>query len=103
MTTTEMAEVAEATAIAEATEMADASGTADAGVGDRDGMGAVLGAPTGDELRAMRQAVRMTQSELARRAGFSRGLVAEVERGRRLSVRTRRRLAEALQTRDRAA
>ena len=52
--------------------------------------------PSGSELRAMRRNAGITQSELARRAGFSRGLVAEVERGRRPGRAARMRLADTL-------
>ncbi len=53
-------------------------------------------APNGDELRQRREAVGISQRDLAAASGLSRGLVAEVERGRRRHVLTRLRLAETL-------
>ena len=53
-------------------------------------------APSGDELRQRREAVGISQRDLAAASGLSRGLVAEVERGRRRHVLTRLRLAETL-------
>lgn len=53
-------------------------------------------APSGDELRSRRDAVGISQRDLAAAAGLSRGLIAEVERGRRRHVYTRLRIAETL-------
>ncbi len=53
-------------------------------------------APDGDELRRRREAVGISQRDLAAASGLSRGLVAEVERGRRRHVMTRARIAETL-------
>lgn len=53
-------------------------------------------APSGDELRSRRATVGISQRDLAAASGLSRGLVAEVERGRRRHVLTRLRLAETL-------
>jgi DNA-binding XRE family transcriptional regulator len=53
-------------------------------------------APGGDELRRRRDAVGISQRDLAAASGLSRGLVAEVERGRRRHVMTRARIAETL-------
>ncbi len=53
-------------------------------------------APDGDELRRRREIVAVSQRDLAAAAGLSRGLVAEVERGRRRHVLTRARIAETL-------
>jgi DNA-binding XRE family transcriptional regulator len=53
-------------------------------------------APNGDELRSRREAVGISQRDLAAASGLSRGLVAEVERGRRRHVLTRLKLAETL-------
>jgi DNA-binding XRE family transcriptional regulator len=53
-------------------------------------------APSGDELRRRREAIGVSQRDLAAASGLSRGLVAEVERGRRRHVLTRLRLAETL-------
>lgn len=53
-------------------------------------------APDGDELRRRRDLVGISQRDLAAASGLSRGLVAEVERGRRRHVMTRARIAETL-------
>ena len=53
-------------------------------------------APDGDELRRRREAVGISQRDIAAASGLSRGLVAEVERGRRRHVMTRARIAETL-------
>jgi DNA-binding XRE family transcriptional regulator len=53
-------------------------------------------APSGDELRKQREALGLSQRDLAAASGLSRGLVAEIERGRRKHVLTRLRLAETL-------
>ena len=53
-------------------------------------------APNGEELRTRRDAVGISQRDLAAASGLSRGLVAEVERGRRRHVLTRLKLAETL-------
>lgn len=53
-------------------------------------------APSGDELRSRREAVGISQRDLAAASGLSRGLVAEVERNRRRHVLTRARLSETL-------
>jgi hypothetical protein len=53
-------------------------------------------APNGDELRSRREAVGISQRDLAAASGLSRGLVAEVERGRRRHVLTRLKIAETL-------
>ena len=53
-------------------------------------------APDGDELRRRREIVAVSQRDLAAASGLSRGLVAEVERGRRRHVLTRARIAETL-------
>lgn len=53
-------------------------------------------APSGAQLRASREELGVSQRELAAAAGLSRGLVAEVERGRRTNPLTRLRLAETL-------
>jgi hypothetical protein len=58
-------------------------------------------APSGDELRTRREAVGISQRDLAAASGLSRGLVAEVERGRRRHVLTRLRLSETLATLER--
>ena len=52
----------------------------------------------GARLRALRQRARLTQAELAHRAGLHRGTIADVERGRRSNIwfSTARRLATAL-------
>lgn len=59
-------------------------------------------APNGDELRQRREAVGISQRDLAAASGLSRGLVAEVERGRRRHVLTRLRLSETLASLERA-
>jgi DNA-binding XRE family transcriptional regulator len=53
-------------------------------------------APSGEELRRRREASGLSQRDLAAAAGLSRGLVAEIERGRRRHVLTRLKLAETL-------
>jgi DNA-binding XRE family transcriptional regulator len=53
-------------------------------------------APGADELRARREEIGLSQKEVAAAAGLSRGLVAEVERGRRANALTRLRIAETL-------
>ena len=53
-------------------------------------------APTGPELRAMRERAGLSQRDLEVRAGVSRGLIADVERGRRTYSPSRRRMADAL-------
>ncbi|CAA9237280.1 MAG: hypothetical protein AVDCRST_MAG77-1530 [uncultured Chloroflexi bacterium] len=53
-------------------------------------------APNGDELRQRRDEIGISQRDLAAASGLSRGLVAEIERGRRRHVLTRLRLAETL-------
>lgn len=52
----------------------------------------------GARLRALRQRARLTQGELANRAGLHRGTIADLERGRRNNIwfSTARRLASAL-------
>jgi DNA-binding XRE family transcriptional regulator len=60
-------------------------------------------APTGEALRQMREALGIAQRELAAHAGLSRGLVAEVERGRRTNGLTRLRLWETLRSLQRSA
>ena len=55
------------------------------------------GVPTGAELAARREHVGISQRDLAACAGLSRGLVAEVERGRRRHPVSRQRLAETLE------
>jgi hypothetical protein len=59
-------------------------------------------APSGDELRTRREAVGISQRDLAAASGLSRGLVAEVERGRRRHVLTRLRLSETLASLERS-
>ena len=58
-------------------------------------------APSGDELRARREALGLSQRDLAAASGLSRGLVAEVERGRRRHVLTRLRLSETMASLER--
>ncbi len=53
-------------------------------------------APSGEELRRRRDAAGLSQRDLAAASGLSRGLVAEIERGRRRHVLTRLKLAETL-------
>ncbi|HEV2125958.1 MAG TPA: helix-turn-helix transcriptional regulator [Chloroflexota bacterium] len=53
-------------------------------------------APDGEELRRRRDEIGISQRDLAAASGLSRGLVAEVERGRRRHVLTRLRIAETL-------
>lgn len=52
----------------------------------------------GTRLRTLRQRARLTQKELAHRAGLHRGTIADIERGRRSNIwfSTARRLATAL-------
>ena len=64
---------------------------------------AEVDAPNGEELRQMREALGIAQRELAAHAGLSRGLVAEVERGRRANGLTRLRLFETLRSLQRAS
>ena len=52
---------------------------------------------SGKELAERRRAIGLSQRDLAHTAGVSRGLVAEIEKGRRLHVPTRLRIAEALE------
>ena len=52
--------------------------------------------PNGDELRTRREALGLSQRDLAAAGGFSRGLVAEIERGRRRHILTRLRMSETL-------
>ncbi|MBI3972798.1 MAG: helix-turn-helix transcriptional regulator [Chloroflexi bacterium] len=59
-------------------------------------------APSGDELRSRRDALGLSQRDLAAASGLSRGLVAEIERGRRRHVLTRLRLAETLASLERS-
>lgn len=59
-------------------------------------------APNGDELRQRREAVGISQRDLAAASGLSRGLVAEVERGRRRHVLTRLRISETLASLERS-
>ena len=59
-------------------------------------------APNGEELRARREAVGISQRDLAAASGLSRGLVAEVERGRRRHVLTRLRISETLASLERS-
>jgi DNA-binding XRE family transcriptional regulator len=58
-------------------------------------------APSGDELRQRRESIGISQRDLAAASGLSRGLVAEVERGRRRHVLTRLRLSETLASLER--
>jgi DNA-binding XRE family transcriptional regulator len=60
-------------------------------------------APSGDELRVRREALGISQRDLAAASGLSRGLVAEVERGRRRHVLTRLRLSETLASLERGS
>ena len=60
-------------------------------------------APDGEELARRRAAVGISQRELAAQLQCSRGLVAEIERGRRRHVLTRLRMAETLATLEREA
>ena len=60
-------------------------------------------APTGEDLRAHRVRIGLSQKDVALAAGLSRGLVAEVERGRRANSLTRLRISEALAALERAA
>ena len=60
-------------------------------------------APDGTELRERREALKLSQKEVAAAAGLSRGLVAEVERGRRANALTRLRISETLIALERAA
>jgi DNA-binding XRE family transcriptional regulator len=53
-------------------------------------------APSGEELRRRREATGLSQRDLAAASGLSRGLVAEIERGRRRHVLTRLKLSETL-------
>jgi DNA-binding XRE family transcriptional regulator len=53
-------------------------------------------APSGEELRSRREAAGLSQRDLAAASGLSRGLVAEIERGRRRHVLTRLKLSETL-------
>ena len=53
-------------------------------------------APSGEELRRRRDAVGLSQRDLAAASGLSRGLVAEIERGRRRHVLTRLKLSDTL-------
>ncbi len=53
-------------------------------------------APSGEELRRRRDAAGLSQRDLAAASGLSRGLVAEIERGRRRHVLTRLKLSETL-------
>ncbi|HXI19096.1 MAG TPA: helix-turn-helix domain-containing protein [Chloroflexota bacterium] len=59
-------------------------------------------APNGDELRKRRDAIGISQRDLAAASGLSRGLVAEVERGRRRHVLTRLRISETLASLERS-
>jgi hypothetical protein len=59
-------------------------------------------APNGEELRSRREAVGISQRDLAAASGLSRGLVAEVERGRRRHVLTRLRISETLASLERS-
>lgn len=53
-------------------------------------------APSGEELAKRRALLGISQRRLAEKAGLLRGLVAEVERGRRRHVLTRLRMSMAL-------
>jgi DNA-binding XRE family transcriptional regulator len=59
-------------------------------------------APSGEELRHRREAAGLSQRDLAAASGLSRGLVAEIERGRRRHVLTRLKLADTLAAVERA-
>ena len=59
-------------------------------------------APNGEELKARREAIGISQRDLAAASGLSRGLVAEVERGRRRHVLTRLRISETLASLERS-
>jgi hypothetical protein len=63
-----------------------------ASYGNGDGGGAV----TGDTLRSRREALGISQAAVAHAAHCSRGLVAEVERGKRRSAQTLAHLASTL-------
>jgi DNA-binding XRE family transcriptional regulator len=54
-------------------------------------------APGGEELAQRRREAGLSQRDLAAAADLSRGLVAEIERGRRRHVSTRLKLAETLE------
>lgn len=62
-----------------------------------------IDAPGADQLRDLRERLGLSQKEVATAAGLSRGLVAEVERGRRQNALTRLRIAETLAALARAA
>ena len=57
---------------------------------------AVADAPGGAELRARRDALGLSQRALAAEVGIARGLVCEIESGRRAHLATRARMAAAL-------
>jgi len=69
------------------------------------GMTGASGSPFGEQLRRLREAVGLTQEELAERAGLSRDAVAALERGRRRRPHpgTVRALAAGLGLSDREA
>ncbi|NCV21179.1 MAG: XRE family transcriptional regulator [Chloroflexi bacterium] len=54
------------------------------------------GAVTGESLRSRREALGISQAAVAHAAHCSRGLVAEVERGRRRSAMTLSHLSQVL-------
>ena len=58
--------------------------------------------PTGIELRAGRDELGLTQRDLAVATGLSRGLVAEIESGRRTALLTRLRISETIKALKRA-
>ena len=55
--------------------------------------------PFGGQARGIREALGMTQAQLAERSGFSQSMIAEIEGGKRanLSLSTIQRLAAALE------
>lgn len=57
--------------------------------------------PVGEQIRGIREALGMTQTQLAARSGFPQSMVAEIESGKRanLSLSTIQKLAAALRCR----
>lgn len=57
-------------------------------------------APTGEAIKARREALGLSQRDLAALAGRARGLLAEVEKGTRNAVESRKKFGDALALRE---
>lgn len=59
-------------------------------------------APTKEALKVRREALKLSQRDLAKASGFSRGLIADVERGVRANPISRQKIGDVLSRLERA-